>query len=89
MIKRIYATKLIGMSDEDVRLLEATERERAALQAKRIAAEYRVGVDGVLRRAEEVGERILRGGLATELRRLARIHGMSEEDAHARYNVNL
>ncbi len=69
MIKRIYASKLLGISDADLELLEIRELERSNLiQAERIAEEYGVAVDNVLREAEEIGERILRRGLKAELR---------------------
>ena len=52
MIKRIYATKLMGISDADLRRLEVSERERdARIQAERIAEENGLGIDEVLREA--------------------------------------
>ena len=72
MIKRIYATKLMGISDADLRRLEAGERERAVLiQMERIAEEQGIGIDEVVRQAQEIGERIEREGLKAELRRFA------------------
>ena len=37
MIKRIYATRLLGISDDDLRRLEADEYERALIELARIA----------------------------------------------------
>ena len=76
MVKRIYATKLMGISDDDVRRLEVAEYERALIE-----------VDQVLREAQEIGERILRGGLKAELRRLAQELGISEEEARVQYEA--
>ena len=87
MIKRIYATKLMGISDDDVRRLEAAEHERALIEIGRIADEYGIEFDEVLRQAEEIGERVLRGGLKAELRRLAQELGISEEEARVQYEA--
>ncbi len=88
MIKRIYATKLMGISDADLRRLEIAEQERATLiQAERIAEEHDVAIDEVLREAQEIGERIEREGLEAELRRFAQDSGMSEEKARALYEA--
>ncbi len=88
MIRRIYATKLMGISDADLRRLEVSEQERAALiAAERIAEEQGIGIDEVLREAQEIGERIQRGGLAAELRRLAQELGISEEEVRAQYEA--
>ena len=87
MIKRIYATKLLGISDDDVRRLEAAEYERALIEIRRIADEYGIEFDQVLREAQEIGERILRGGLKAELRRLAQELGISEEEARVQYEA--
>lgn len=87
MIQRIYATKLMGISDDDLRRLEVAEQERALIEAERIAEEHDIGIDEVLRQAQEIGERILRGGLDAELRRFAQDYGMSEEEARARYEA--
>ena len=87
MIKRIYATKLLGISDDDVRRLEAAEYERALIEIRRIADEYGIELDEVLREAEEIGERVLRGGLKAELRRLAQELGISEEEARVQYKA--
>ena len=46
----------------DVRRLEVGEYERALIEVGRIADEYGIEFDEVLREAEEIGERILRGG---------------------------
>ena len=90
MIKRINATNLMGISDADVELLEIGELERSNLiQAERIAEEYGVAVDEVLRQAQEIGERIQREGLSAELRRFAQDSGMSEEKARALYEAEL
>ena len=88
MIQRTYATKLMGISDDDLRRLEIVEQERAALiEAERIAEEHGVGIDEVLHEARVIGERIRRGGLEAELRRFAQEHGMSEEEARAHYEA--
>ncbi len=87
MIKRIYATKLMGISDADLRRLEAGEHERALSEVERIADEYGIEFDEVLREAQEVGERVLRGGLKAELRRLAQELGISEEEARVQYEA--
>ena len=89
MTKRIYATNLMGISDDDVRRLEAAEYERALIEIGRIAEEYGVAVDEVLRQAEEIGERVLRGGLKAELRRFAQEFGMSEEEVRADYEADM
>ena len=90
MIKRIYATKLMGISDADLRWLEIAEQERATLiQAERIAEEHDVAIDEVLREAQEIGERIEREGLEAELRRFAQDSGMSEEKARALYEAEV
>ena len=87
MIKRIYATKLMGISDDDVRRLEVAEYERALIEVERIADEYGIEFDQVLREAQEAGERILSGGLKAELRRLAQELGMSEAELRAKYEA--
>ena len=88
MIKRIYATKLMGISDADLRRLEAGERERAVLiQMERIAEEQGIGIDEVVRQAQEIGERIEREGLKAELRRFAQEFRMSEEEAWKQYEA--
>ena len=87
MVKRIYATKLMGISDDDVRRLEVAEYERALIEVERIADEYGIEFDQVLREAQEIGERILRGGLKAELRRLAQELGISEEEARVQYEA--
>ena len=87
MVKRIYATKLMGISDDDVRRLEVAEYERALIEIGRIADEYVIEFDEVLRQAEEIGERVLRGGLKAELRRLAQELGISEEEARVQYEA--
>ena len=90
MIRRIYATKLMGISDADLRWLEIAEQERATLiQAERIAEEHDVAIDEVLREAQEIGERIEREGLEAELRRFAQDSGMSEEKARALYEAEV
>ena len=86
MIKRIYATNLMGISDAGLELLKAGELERSNLiWAERIAEENGLELDQVLREAHEAGERILRNGLEAELRRLAQEFGMSEEEVRADY----
>ena len=55
----------------------------------RIADEYCIEFDEVLRQAEEIGERVLRGGLKAELRRLAQELGVSEEKVCALYEAEL
>ena len=87
MIKRIYAAKLLGISDDNVRRLEAAEYERALIEIRRIADEYGIEFDQVLREAQEAGERILSGGLKAELRRLAQELGISEEEARVQYEA--
>ena len=88
MIERIYATKLMGISDADLGLLKAGELERSNLiWAERIAEENGLELDQVLREAHEAGERILRNGLKAELRRLAQEFGMSEEEVRADYEA--
>ncbi len=87
MIRRIYATKLMGISDDDLGRLEAAEQERVLIEAERIAEEYGVALDEVLREAREIGKRILRGGLKAELRRFAQEFGMSEEEVRADYEA--
>ena len=88
MIKRIYATKLMGISDVDLELLEIRELERSDLiQAGRIVEEYGVELDEVLRELQEVCERNRRWGLQPELRRLAQELGMSEERVRALYEA--
>ena len=88
MIRRIYATKLLGIPDDAVRLLEVDEQERAVLiTAERIAEEYGVEFDQVLRELKEVCERIRRWGLQPELRRLAQELSMSEERVRALYEA--
>ena len=88
MIKRIYATRLMGISDADRRRLETDEQKRATLiQAERFAEEHGLGIDDVLREAQEMEERIQRWGLQPELRRLAQEFGMSEEEVRADYEA--
>ena len=90
MVKRIHATRFMGISDDDVRRLEVAEQERAAVsQAERFAEEHGLELDEVLREAQEIGERILRGGLRSELRRLAHELGMNEEEVRAQYEAML
>ena len=71
----------------DLRRLEASEHERALIEVERIADEYGIEFDQVLREAEEIGERILRGGLKAELRRFAQEFRISEEEARAQYEA--
>ena len=87
MIKRIYATKLMGISDDDVRRLETAEHERTLIELACFAEEHGVGIDVVMREVQEIGERVLRGGLAAELRRLAQELGTSEEVLRADYEA--
>ena len=90
MVKRIHATRFMGISDDDVRRLEVAEQERAAVsQAERFAEEHGLELDEVLREAQEIGERILRGGLRSELRRWAHELGMNEEEVRAQYEAML
>ena len=90
MIERIYATKLMGISDAAARLLEVDEQERALLiTAERIAEEYGVELDEVVRELQEVCERIRRWGLQPELRRLAQELGMSEERVRALHEAEM
>ncbi len=68
--------------------LEAIREGRAVYElVERIAERHGVAVDEVLRRAQEIGTRIERWGLDAELRRLARDHGLTEEEARARYEA--
>ncbi|MCH8815963.1 MAG: hypothetical protein IH957_12900 [Chloroflexi bacterium] len=87
MIERIYATRLLGVSNDDIRRLEADEYERAMIELARIAEENGLELDQVVREAYEAGERILRNGLEAELRRLALEFGMSEEEVRADYEA--
>ena len=87
MIKRIYATNLMGISDDNVRRLEAAEYERALIEIRRIADEYGIEFDQVLREAQAAGERILSGGLKAELRRFAQEFRISEEEARVQYEA--
>ncbi len=89
MIKRIYATRLMGISDADRGRLEAGDQERVLIEAERIAEEYGIELDEVLREAQEIGERILREGLEPELRRFAQEFRISEEEAQAQYEAVL
>jgi HD-like signal output (HDOD) protein len=68
--------------------LEIVEQERVVYElAERIAERHGVPVDQVLHRAQEIGGRIEHWGFDAELRRLARDHGLTEEEARARYEV--
>ncbi len=68
--------------------LEVAEQERAVLgQAERIAERHGVGIDELLRLAQEIGARIERWGLDAELRRFARERGLTEDEARARYEA--
>lgn len=88
MVRRIYATRLMGISNDERRLLEIAEGQRAVLgQARRIAEKYGVEVDAVLRRIREIDQRIQRYGLAAELRRFAEAHNIGEDEARMRYEA--
>ncbi len=90
MIKRIYATKLMGISDDAARLLEDEEKERDMLiAAEQLAEEYGVELDQALRDLQEICERIERWGLQPELRRLAQELGMSEEKVRALHEAEM
>jgi HD-like signal output (HDOD) protein len=68
--------------------LEIAEQERVVYElAERIAERHGVPVDQVLHRAQEIGARVEHWGLDAELRRMARDHGLTEEDARARYEA--
>ncbi len=70
--------------------LEAMKEGCAVYEvAERIAERHGVTPDEVLRRAEEIGTRIERWGLDAEMRRFARDHGLTEEQARARYKAAL
>lgn len=72
------------------RELEVDEQERAILiWAERIAEEFGVELDQVLRELQEVCERIERWGLQPELRRLAQELGMSEERVRALHEAGM
>ena len=51
MVKRIHATRLMGISDDDIKRFEVAEHERAPIEAERIAEENGLGIDEVLREA--------------------------------------
>ncbi len=89
MIERIYATRLLGVSNDDIRRLEADEYERAMIELARIAEEHGLELDQVVREAYEAGERVLRWGPQRELRRIAQEFGMSEEEVRADYEAQL
>ncbi len=79
----------MGFSEDNLRWLEFAEQERAMIEAERIAEEYGIEIDEVLREAQEIGERIQREGLEPKLRRLAQELGMSEEKARALYEAEV
>ena len=89
MIRRIYAARLMGISDSEGRRLEAAEQERVLIEAERIAKECGVELDEVLREAQEIGERIQREGLEAELHRFAQEHDVSEAEVRAQYEAVL
>ncbi|MGH7489776.1 MAG: hypothetical protein ACREMY_29855 [bacterium] len=90
MVQRVYATRLMGISDAERRRLEIAEDERLVrVHARRIAEKYGVEVDKVVRRAREIGERVGRWGLDAELRRIAQAYGVEEEQVRARYEAAL
>ena len=70
--------------------LETREQEREFLEmAERLAQEFGLAPDDVLRQLRETTERIARWGIDAELRRLARDHGRAVEDVHRHYEALL
>ena len=66
--------------------LEDVEYERELRwRAERLAERYGLSVDDAVRRFREVIDRVARWGMEEELRRIARQHGKSEEEARADY----
>jgi hypothetical protein len=68
--------------------LEAAQWERDVVEiAERLAVEFDLPLDEVLREAHETGERIQRWGIDAELRRFARERGLSEDEVRAPYEA--
>jgi hypothetical protein len=66
--------------------LEAAQWEQSIMEiAERLAAEFELPLDEVLREARETGERIERWGIDEELRLFGQQHGIGEDEVRARY----
>ena len=67
------------------RLEQAYEERVLRKEAERLAKEYGLNPDDLLRDAQAMAERVQRWGFDEEIRRFAEESGLTEEEVRARY----